>query len=190
MASKNDRNTRIRFLFYKIIPLGIVATSALNAAVYNLHLGTDNTPDYTNIESYVKSITDHLDSDQDKCISVWRWARRSRRQTSCAGEDGRLIWDPILHYNSYGTMNCGIVSALNNACWLQLGYQARYVQLGDHTVSEVSWDEGKSWHMFDSSMSFFCYNDRGQVAGCQDIKDAHAGPYTQSKSVPLAISER
>ena len=47
MASKNDRNTRIRFLFNATILVGFLSTSALNAAVYNLHLVTDNTPDYT-----------------------------------------------------------------------------------------------------------------------------------------------
>ncbi len=145
--------------------------------VYNLHLATDNVPDYTNLESFVRSVTSHLDTPQDKCIAVWRWGRRSRRQTSCSSEDGRLILDPILHYNSYGTMNCGIISALNMVSWLQLGYKGRYIQLGDHTVSEVSWDDGVNWHLFDSSMSFFCYNDRGVVASCQEIKEAHSGKF-------------
>ena len=148
------------------------------AGVYNLHLTTDNAPDYTNLDSFVRSATAHLDTPQEKCIAVWRWGRRSRRQTSCSGEDGRLVWDPILHYNSYGTMNCGVISALNMASWLKLGYRARYIQLGDHTVSEVSWDDGATWHLFDSSMSFVCYNDRGVVASCEDIKASHAGEFS------------
>ena len=158
--------------------------SQADAAVYNLHVITDNVPDYANIESFVQSVTGHLDTPQEKCIAVWRWGRRSRRQTSCSREDGRLIWDPILHYNSYGTMNCGIISALNMVSWLKLGYQARYVQLGDHTVSEVSWDGGTTWHMFDSSMSFFCYDDQGAVAGCEQIKDAHRGLFSGGASQP------
>jgi len=156
----------------------------VGASVYNLRLLTDNTPDYTDIESFVDSITGHLQDPQDKCIAVWRWGRRSRRQTSNATEDGRLIWDPILHYNSYGTMNCGVISGLNIACWLQLGYQGRYIQLGDHTVSEVSWDRGQSWHLFDSSMSFFCYNDVGAVASCEEIKSARIGEFSDGQSEP------
>ncbi len=154
------------------------------AAVYNLHLVTDNVPDYTNLESFVESVAGHLDTPQEKCIAVWRWGRRSRRQTSCSGEDGRLIWDPILHYNSYGTMNCGVISALNMASWLELGYKARYIQLGDHTVSEVSWDGGETWHLFDSSMSFFCRNDRGVVASCEEIKASRAGEFSGGASEP------
>ncbi len=165
-----------RILLTSLIVLNVASfTEWADAAVYNLHLVTDNVPDYTDLESFVQSVTGHLDTPQEKCIAVWRWARRSRRQTSCSSEDGRLIWDPILHYNSYGTMNCGIISALNMVSWLKLGYEARYVQLGDHTVSEVSWDAGTTWHMFDSSMSFFCYNDQGIVASCEQIKEPHAG---------------
>jgi hypothetical protein len=94
-------------------------------------------------------------------------------------------------------MNCGIISLLNIACWRQLGwgspsqraamgdpYQARYVQLGDHTVSEVSWDNGKTWHLFDSSMSIYCYNHEGQVASCDEIKEAHACALSGGKSEP------
>ncbi|MGA2032471.1 MAG: hypothetical protein ABSG68_09460 [Thermoguttaceae bacterium] len=152
------------------------------AAVYNLHLVTDSVPDYTDMPSLARSATALWQTPQDKCIAVWRWGRRSRRQTSCASEDGRTIWDPILHYNSYGSMNCGIISSLNIACWLELGYRAHYVQLGDHTVSEVSWDDGATWHLFDSSMSAFCYNHQGVVASCDEIKRADACELSGGKS--------
>ncbi|MHC4176860.1 MAG: discoidin domain-containing protein, partial [Planctomycetota bacterium] len=77
-----------------------------------------------------------------------------------------------------------VISGLNIASFLQLGYEARYVQLGDHTVSEVSWDKGESWHLFDSSMSFFCYNHAREVASCQEIKEAHACELSGGKSEP------
>jgi len=154
------------------------------AADYNLHLFTDNAPDYTDLESLVRSATDLWQTPQEKCIAVWRWGRRSRHQMSCAVEGGRHIWDPILHYNSYGAMNCGVISSLNIACWLQLGYRARYIQLGDHTVSEVSWDDGKTWHLFDSSMSFYGFNHSGEVASCEEIKEAHACELSGGKNEP------
>lgn len=154
------------------------------AADYNLRLLTDNGPDYTDLASFVQSATGVWESPQDKCIAVWRWGRRSRRQTSCAVEDGRLIWDPILHYNSYGAMNCGIISSLNLASFLQLGYRGRYIQLGDHTVSEVSWDDGRSWHLFDSSMSIFCFNHAGLVASCEEFQQSHACELSAGRSEP------
>jgi len=173
-------------LFFVAAAALVVAGSSVqtHAAVYNLRLLTDNGPDYTDIDSFVHSVCSHLKTPQDRCIAVWRWGRRSRRQTSCAGEDGRLIWDPILHYNSYGTMNCGVISALNVACFQRLGYRGRYVQLGDHTVSEVSWDKGRTWHLLDSSMSFFCFNHDGQVASCREIQESHACELSGGKSEP------
>jgi hypothetical protein len=155
-----------------------------HAGVYNLHLVTDNVPDYTDLPSLVESATGNWQTPQDKCIAIWRWGRRARHQMSCATEGGRYILDPILHFNSYGAMNCGIISLLNIACWRQLGYQARYIQLGDHTVSEVSWDNGKTWHLFDSSMSIYCFNHEGQVASCDEIKEAHACALSGGKSEP------
>jgi hypothetical protein len=173
---------------YLLIPVLLLASMpfarSAGAGVYNLHLVTDNTPDYTDLPSLVASATGNWKDPQDKCIAIWRWGRRGRHQMSCATESGRYILDPILHFNSYGAMNCGIISLLNIACWRQLGYQARYIQLGDHTVSEVSWDEGATWHLFDSSMSIYCYNHEGQVASCAQIKEAHACALSGGKSEP------
>lgn len=162
-----------------LLPWGVCG-----GAVYNLHLATDNVPDYTDLDSFVQSASGAWQSPQEKAIAIWRWGRRSRRQTSCAVEDGRLVWDPILHFNSYGAMNCGVISSLNITAWRRLGYNARYIQLGDHTVSEVSWDQGKTWHLFDSSMSVFCFNHAGQVASCQEIQEAHACELSGGKSEP------
>jgi hypothetical protein len=164
--------------------LGALFCGSAEGADYNLHLVTDKVPDYTDLASLVQSSTGAWQTPQEKCIAVWRWGRRSRRQTSCAVDQGRYILDPVLHFNSYGAMNCGIISLLNISCWLELGYQARYVQLGDHTVSQVSWDEGKTWHLFDSSMSIFCYNHEGQVASCEEIQEAHACELSGGKAEP------
>ena len=69
-------------------------------------------------------------------------------------------------------MNCGIVSALNCAFFRNAGMRSRYIQLGDHTVSEASWDDGETWHLFDSSMSVYCFNHEGAVASCEEIKSS------------------
>ena len=137
---------------------------------YNITLITDHTPDLTDIQSYLRSITSQYATPQEQAIAIWRWSQRLRKQTSNAMEDGHLVLDPILLFNSYGHCNCGIVSGVNNALWLNLGWKAHYVQLGDHTVSECSWDDEKTWHMFDASMSFYCFNDRGEVASVREIE--------------------
>ena len=167
-------------LLSAVVLMGVPA----EAQVYNLHLVTDNQPDYTDMKSFVESSTGAWNKPEEKAIAVWRWGRRSRRQLSCSREGIRYIADPILNFNSYGALNCGIISALNIGSWLELGYQGRYIQLGDHTVSEVSWDGGQSWHMFDSSMSAFCYNHAGQVASCEEIQEVHGCELSGGKEEP------
>ena len=139
-------------------------------ADYNVALVTQNTPDLTDIDSYLRSITAQYPTPQERAIAIWRWSQRLRKQTTNPMEDGHYVLDPILMFDNYGSCNCGIISGLNDALWLRMGWRAHYVQLGDHTVSECSWDGGHTWHMFDSSMSFYCFNDRGQVASVREIE--------------------
>ncbi len=140
------------------------------APVYNVRLLTDSTPDLTDVPSYLRSITSQYQTPQEQAIAVWRWSQRMRKQASNPVENGHEVMDLITLFNSFGYCNCGIVSGLNNTMWLNMGWKAHYVQLGDHTVCETSWDEGKTWHMFDASMSFYCFNDAGQVASVTEIE--------------------
>ncbi len=150
-----------------LAPLAAMA----GGAVYNITLVTDSSPDLTDIDSYLHSITSQYTTSQEKAIAIWRWSQRLRKQTTNPIEDGHFVFDPILMFNSYGYCNCGVVSGVNNALWLKMGWKAHYVQLGDHTVCECSWDDGKTWHMFDASMSIYCLNDRGEVASVREIEN-------------------
>jgi len=151
-------------------PLALSAVRPALGAVYNVTLVTDNAPDLSDIDSYLRSITSQYATPQEQAIAIWRWSQRLRKQTTNPLEEGQYVLDPIRIFNSYGYCNCGIISGVNNALWLNLGWKAHYVQLGDHTVSECSWDGGQTWHMFDSSMSFYCFNDQGEVASVREIE--------------------
>lgn len=139
-------------------------------AVYNVTLVTDSAADLTDVGSYLRSITSQYATPQEQAVAIWRWSQRLRKQATNPVEDGHFILDPILMFNSYGYCNCGLISGVNNALWLNMGWKAHYVQLGDHTVCECSWDGGKTWHMFDDSMSFYCFNERGEVASVREIE--------------------
>ncbi len=151
-------------------PPGPLSSASIPGALYNITLVTDSAPDLTDIDSYLRSITSQYATPQEQAIAIWRWSQRLRKQTTNPVEEGHFVLDPIRMFNDYGYCNCGIISGVNDALWLRMGWKARYVQLGDHTVSECSWDGGKSWHMFDSSMSFYCFNDKGQVASVREIE--------------------
>jgi hypothetical protein len=162
----------------------LLAAAGAGASVYNISLTTDNAPDLTDMKSYVASITGHLapNDHEGRCKAVWRWSQRGRRQTSAPFEDGMDVIDPILFYSSYGYTYCGYTAGINDALWTFMGYPVRYVELGDHTVSEVFY--GGAWHMFDTAMSFCCYNHRGQIASCEDIKASGSCELSRGKVEP------
>ena len=60
----------------RVVPIAVLLVVAVafcgpgEAAVYNLHLVTDNVPDYTDLESLVQSSTAAWQTPQDKCIAV------------------------------------------------------------------------------------------------------------------------
>jgi hypothetical protein len=147
------------------------ASNSLSGADYNITLVTDSAPDLTDIDSYLRSITSQYATPQEQAIAIWRWSQRLRKQTTNPLEDGQYVLDPIRMFNDYGYCNCGIVSGVNDALWLRMRWQAHYVQLHDHTVCECSWDGGAAWHMFDDSMSLYCFNDRGAVASVLEIEN-------------------
>ncbi|YCM43424.1 hypothetical protein V2O64_19130 [Verrucomicrobiaceae bacterium 227] len=146
-----------------------VAGAGPVAPVFNVRLVTDSSPDLTDVPGYLRSITSQYETPEEQAVAIWSWSQRMRKQTSNPQEGGQDVLDPILLFNNYGHCNCGIVSGLNNTFWLNMGWKAHYVQLGDHTVCETSWDGGRSWHMFDASMSFYCFNDAGQIASVDEI---------------------
>ncbi len=139
-------------------------------ADYNISLLTDSSPDLTDVDRYLHSITSQYSTQQEQAIAIWRWSQRLRKQMTNPLEGGLYVLDPVRMFNSFGYCNCGIISGVNDALWLRMGWKAHYVQLGDHTVTETSWDDGKTWHMFDSSMSFYCFNDQGAVASVREIE--------------------
>ncbi|MFH1845660.1 MAG: FlgD immunoglobulin-like domain containing protein [bacterium] len=155
--------------------LCLLATVA-QAAVYNIHLYTDSSPDYCDRESFLATATSVWQEPQDQAIALWRWGMRHHRQSPATFEDGRGLWDPILFYNSYANTFCGYMAGFQTSYWDGMGgdWKHRYTELGDHTVAEASWDGGATWHMFDTSMGMYCLRHDGSVASCPDIQDAHS----------------
>lgn len=147
-----------------------VAGKASDTPVYNITLLTDSTPDLTDIDSYLRSITSQYDTPQDKAIAIFHWSQRLRKQHSLPYEEGHEVLDPVLFFNNYGYTMCAIISGIDNSLWTNMGWKAHYVQLGDHTVNECSWDGGKNWHMFDNSTTIYCFNDNRSVASVREIE--------------------
>jgi len=152
----------------------LLGAACAQASVHDIHLYTDSTPDYVSIEDFVATATSAWDEPEDQAIALWRWMVRSQLQTSITREDGASIWDPMRFYGSYPNSNCGYKAAYFTAFVETMGgdWRHRYVELSDHTVAEVSWDAGATWHMFDSSMVVYVRNHAGEIASCADIATA------------------
>jgi hypothetical protein len=161
------------------------ATSTRAAAVHNIHLWTDTSPDLTSREDLVSTLTAPWPDDQDKALAIFRWMVRSHRQTHATREDGRPLFDPIRFYNSYANTYCGYMAGYLTTLVEGLGpdWRHRYVELGDHTVAEVSWDAGATWHLLDTSMVVYVLKPDGTLASVDEI--AAAG----SSALSLALGE-
>ncbi|HEV3028124.1 MAG TPA: hypothetical protein VG457_11160, partial [Planctomycetota bacterium] len=110
-------------------PQSSAAKADATGVDYNITLATDSTPDFTDLESYLRSITSQYPTPQEKAVGVWRWSQRLRKQTSYPTEGGHAVNDPILFFTSYGYTMCGLISGIDNGLWLNLGWKAHYVQL-------------------------------------------------------------
>jgi len=154
--------------------MALVAAWAMpsRAEVCNIHVFTDNGPDYTTMQSFVQTATGSWATPQEKATAIWRWSCKNRRQTSTTIENGKGLWDPVMFFNSYANTFCGYIAGLNTSMFDALGYSTCYVELGDHTVCEVSWDAGATWHLYDSSMCIHALKHDGTVASCQDIMNS------------------
>lgn len=157
----------------RLVPLLLLlaAASPAAAAVYDIHLHTDSSPDYVDVESYLASVTGVWEEPEDQAIALWRWMVRSHLQTRNVREDSRGLWDPMLFYGSYPNTYCGFMAGYLTSFVDAMGgdWRHRYIELGDHTVAEVSWDAGQTWHMFDTSMVVYARNHAGAIASCAEL---------------------
>ncbi|MCB1150123.1 hypothetical protein KDK88_01150 [bacterium] len=154
-----------------IILLFALAASGAAGAVYNVHLHTDSTPDYVDVQSFLDTAHSTWTDPEDQAIALWRWMTRTHLQTHTTREDGRGLWDPIQFYASYPNSFCGYMAGFLTSFADAKGgaWRHRYLELGDHTVAELSWDGGQTWHMFDTSMVAFARNHAGEIADHTDL---------------------
>jgi len=164
----------LRYSFQILLIILLLSGVSVHASVHDIHLYTDSSPDYVSIEDFVATATSVWDDPEDEAVAFWRWMVRSQLQTSTTREDGAPIWDPMRFYGSYPNSNCGYKASYFTAFVETKGgdWRHRYVELSDHTVAEVSWDAGATWHMFDSSMVVYARRHDGAIASCADIASA------------------
>src|SRR6266571_2412437 len=91
--------------------------TACPAAVYNLKIVTDASPDYSDLASLVHSATAKWEMPEQKCWAMFYWNHIARRQTAPMILHGMALTDPIRQFNDYGYTMCSTISGMNCAIW-------------------------------------------------------------------------
>jgi len=150
--------------------------------VANIKVVTDANPDYSDMESMVRSITSNWSTDAEKMYALFYWDHIARRQTNPIILHGYALGDPIRQYNDYGYTMCSTITGIKCSTWNYMGYPCRYWDIGLHTVPDV-WYEGK-FHHYDNSLSaMYTLADGKTIAAVPDIGRKGSGPETDGKEV-------
>jgi len=151
-----------------LIGLGLTVSAAASAedaaALYNLKVTTDNTPDVTSTEALLAEIIDPQASDEDKCMAVWEviYLNRFWNPSSRGNLRNRIGGtDPILTLNCFAPTICQEDAEMAIALWSLLGYSTRMWQLGWHTTPEVFY--GGRWRHFDPTLGVITRDEFGEV---------------------------
>jgi hypothetical protein len=167
------------------------ASAALCAAAQaqdtNVKIVTDASPDYSDIDSMVRSITSKWAKPEEKCWAMFYWNHIARRQTAPMILHGMELTDPIRQFNDYGFTMCSTISGVNCGIWHAMGLKPKFFDISNHTVAEVFYDE--RWHMYDNSLSaLYTLCDGKTLAGAADIGKTGSCEVSGGKAEPGHIA--
>ncbi len=175
--------TRLPLLAAAIL---LAATPAF-AQLANIKVVTDASPDYSDMESMVRSITSNWQSDAEKMWALFYWDHQARRQTNPIWMHGYELTDPIRQYNDYGFTMCSTISGIKCSTWNYMGYPCRFWEIGLHTVPDVWYDGG--FHHYDDSLSVvYTLCDGKTIAAVDQIGQTLACEASGGKAEPGHIA--
>jgi hypothetical protein len=177
---------RFATAFFGTAILGLAARG-LEAQDTNVKIVTDASPDYSDVDSMVRSITSKWDKPAEKCWAMFYWNHIARRQTAPMILHGLELTDPIRQFNDYGYTMCSTISGVNCGIWHAMGLKPKFVDISNHTVCEVFYDDG--WHMYDNSLSaIYTLCDGKTLAGVSDIGKTGACEASGGRTEPGHIA--
>ncbi|HUV39274.1 MAG TPA: discoidin domain-containing protein [Planctomycetota bacterium] len=170
-----------------MLVLAAAFASVAQAQVCNVKVVTDASPDFTDMQSLVHSVTSKWAMPRDKCWSMFYWMHLARRQTQPMIVHGMELTDPIRQCNDYGFMMCSTIAGMNCAIWHHMGLKVKFWDISMHTVSECFYDD--RWHVYDDSMSaLYTLCDGVTVAGVEDVGKTGACEASGGKNEPGHIA--
>lgn len=149
MPSRTVRTAALSTLAVVLFVCGFTRAGEVD----NIKVVTDASPDYTDMDSMVHSITSKWKTPAEKCYAMFIANHRARCQTNPMMLHGLELADPIRQFNDYGFTMCSTISGINCSIWNYMGLKAKFWDLSCHTVAEVEYDG--TYHMYDNSLSVF-----------------------------------
>jgi hypothetical protein len=137
----------------------LTAAAATGAAVYNIRVATDASPDLTDLDHFINSTTSRWTTAAEKVWALFYWSHILKRQVSPIVLHGFEVTDPIRNFADYGFTMCSTVSGINQSLYEKLGLQHQYWDICNHTIAQVYYNN--AFHMVDSSMSNLVTTDDG-----------------------------
>ncbi|HEY6226688.1 MAG TPA: discoidin domain-containing protein [Verrucomicrobiae bacterium] len=178
----------MKFLSLAALLTVLSHSASVFAGVYNLKVVTDASPDYSDMESMVRSITSNWETPEQKCWAMFYWNHIARRQTAPMMLHGMALTDPIRQFNDYGYTMCSTISGINCAIWDAMGLKAKYWDISNHTVPEVEYDG--AWHMYDNSMTaLYTLCDGKTIAPVSEIGKTLACEASEGRAEPGHIAK-
>lgn len=135
--------------------------------VQGLYFWREGAIDTSSVPAMVKSIIKPSMSDREKAQAIWQFTTTYFSHSVPSWEAANRLDNPVRLINSYGYGFCDEFAAINAALWEAAGLKSRYWFLGGHTVSEVYYEGG--WHLYDSDAKEYWLNERGEVAGVEEL---------------------
>ena len=146
----------------------LLLAASCPAQVCNLKVVTDQSPDFTDLQSLVRSVTYKWPTTKEKVWAMYYWVHLVRRQTNPMERHGMELTDPIRQFNDYGFTMCSTVAGVNCGIWNAMGLKTKFWDISNHTVSECFYDD--KWHVYDDSMSaIYTLCDGVTVAAVEDV---------------------
>ena len=114
------------FVVASVLLMVTAGVSTAWSEVCNVKVVTDASPDYSDMESMIHSITANWPSPEEKCWALFYWNHIARRQTTPMILHGLECTDPIRQFNDYGYTMCSTIAGINCSIWDAMGCPIKF----------------------------------------------------------------
>ena len=159
----------------------VPAVSTPGAAVFNLQVVSDASPDLADLKRFVDSTTSRWSTSREKVWALFYWGHILKRQTGPIVLHGSEVTDPIRNFSDYGFTMCSTITGINQSLYEAIGLKHQYWDICNHTVSAVEYD-GK-FHMVDTSMSNLVTEDDGVTLATVEEAAAESARLVRERSL-------